>query len=342
MSGRLILIGLVSFLGIIFLAIVIKIYIYMKRTVSNGKSLMEEAVNKQKNTTKMKLGEFLVYASIILVALLFGLRIIEKGGTGFSNLATVIAVPPIMALFNARRRSGRTIFLCLVAAIFSLYIFMVYIIISVPVKAPVFKINEAKITMAHTTVADILASGFDIYVKQQGHSCSDYKKLLFSGNFKKCPMDGSILVEKGFKRNNASLYDAPYLLVRNNVVIGSIGLYGHKTKDTVLEESKIIHFKLNEDCISAARTNSISYYLDGIELLAPLKLKTLQKTFGKKLWLVPPNNHIDTTQLHYGIQWSTGSNHLFWNEYYAYIHFDESNNMTSFEISTEVARDWNE
>jgi len=66
------------------------------------------------------------------------------------------------------------------------------------------------------------------------------------------------------------------------------------------------------------------------------------KTFDKKLWLFPPSNPTDVTQLHYGIKWSSGSDHLFWNEYYAYIHFDESNHMTEFEISTEVARDWNE
>ena len=79
-----------------------------------------------------------------------------------------------------------------------------------------------------------------------------------------------------------------------------------------------------------------------VELLVPLQQETLQKTFDKKLWLVPPRNTRDITQLHYGIKWSTGSDHLFWNEYFAYIHFNESNDMTGFEISTEIARDWNE
>ena len=51
---------------------------------------------------------------------------------------------------------------------------------------------------------------------------------------------------------------------------------------------------------------------------------------------------MDITQLHYGIQWSTVSVLLFWNDYYAYIDFDERNNMTAFKISTEIARDWNE
>ena len=65
-------------------------------------------------------------------------------------------------------------------------------------KAPVFTINNTKIKMAYTTVADIVADGFDIYVKQANPSGRDYKKLLSCGAFKKYPADGSILVEKGF------------------------------------------------------------------------------------------------------------------------------------------------
>nr|WP_253696256.1 hypothetical protein [Treponema denticola] len=340
--GRLIFILLLSVSGLIFLAVIFGMYIYMKRTVSGGKSLMEEPVNKQTDTTKMRFSEFLVYASVILGAVLFALQVIKKGGSGFSNLATAIILPPVMALFNARKRTGRSIFIFMAVAIFSLYMFLVYIIISVPVKAPVFTINNTKIKMAHTTVADIVADGFDIYVKQDNPSGRDYKKLLSCGAFKKYPVDRSILVEKGFRRNNTAIPYADYLLVKDGFVIGSIGLYGHKKKDTVLEDCKIIHLKLDEYCLSDARENSIRYWLDDVELLVPLQRETLQKTFDKKLWLVPPKNTRDITQLHYGIKWSTGSDHLFWNEYFAYIHFNESNDMTGFEISTEIARDWNE
>lgn len=339
MGGRLIFIGIISIMGLVFSAIILKMYFYMKKRASDGKSLMEEAVNEQTNTEKMRFGEFLVYASIILVAVLFGLHIMEKGGTGFSNLATALVLPPVMALFNARKRTGRTIFLCLVAAIFSLYIFMVYIIIGLPVKAPVFRINNTKISMAHTTVADILADGFEIYVRQYEIPIRNYDELLSSGIFKKYSADRSTLVKKGFRRDNDSMYNAPYLLVKDGVVLGGIGLYGDKSKDVVLEDCIIIHLRLDEQSVSKARENSISYSLDDIDLLAPLKKTELQKTFGKKLWLVPPSKPIDISQLHYGIQWSTGSDHLFWNDYYAYIDFDERNNMTAFKISTEIARD---
>ena len=262
--GRLIFILLLSVSGLIFLAVIFGMYIYMKRTVSGGKSLMEEPVNKQTDTTKMRFSEFLVYASVILGAVLFALQVIKKGGSGFSNLATAILLPPVMALFNARKRTGRSIFVFVAVAIFSLYMFLVYIIISVPVKAPVFTINNTKIKMAHTTVADIAADGFDIYVKQDNPSGRDYKKLLSSGAFKKYPVNGSILVEKGFRRNNTAIPYADYLLVKGGFVLGSIGLYGHKKKDTVLEDCKIIHLKLDEYCISDARANSIRYCLDDV------------------------------------------------------------------------------
>ena len=102
--GRLIFILLLSVSGLIFLAIIFGMYIYMKRTVSGGKSLMEEAVNEQTDTTKMELSEFLVYASSILGTILFALRVIKKGGSGFSNLATYIILPPVFTVIKRRIR----------------------------------------------------------------------------------------------------------------------------------------------------------------------------------------------------------------------------------------------
>ncbi|MGP1568083.1 MAG: hypothetical protein ACTTHM_05150 [Peptoanaerobacter stomatis] len=340
MGGRLIFITMLSFLGIIFFAIVFRMYIYMKRTVSDGKSLMEKAVNEQTNTEKMGISEFLIYAVAIFGALSFAFKLIKQGGSGFSLLAKSIVLPPLMALFNARKRNGRTLFVCTVITIFSFYLFMIYIFIDIPPKAPVFTINNTEITLSHTTVASLLSDGFDIYIRQNDAHRTDYEKLLYSDDFEKYTANRSILVEKGFRRNNESVPYSMYILAKGGVVIGTIGLYGHETKDIVLEDCKIIHFKLDENCVASARENLIIYSLNDIKLLAPLKLEELQKTFDKKLWLVPPTAPIDITQLHYGIKWSTRSDHLFWNEYFAYINFDENNNMTKFELSTEVARDW--
>lgn len=81
--GRLIFILLLSVSGLIFLAVIFGMYIYMKRTVSGGKSLMEEPVNKQTDTTKMRFSEFLVYASVILGAVLFALQVIKREAQDF-------------------------------------------------------------------------------------------------------------------------------------------------------------------------------------------------------------------------------------------------------------------
>lgn len=165
-----------------------------------------------------------------------------------------------------------------------------------------------------------------------------YKRLLSSGSFKKYPGDRSILVKKGFRRNDSAVEYSSYLLVKDGVVVGSIGVYGHKTEDVALEECKIIHFRLDRGCIDAAKANSISYRFNGIDLLASLNPEAIRKTFGKKLWSEPSNTANETSR-YYGIKWTTGSNHLFWNEYYSYINFDERSNMTSFELNSEIARD---
>ena len=102
MSGRLIFIGLLGFLGLAFLAIILGLYYYLKRKDLSGKSLMEEAVNEETDTTKMGLGEFLVYGSIILVAVLLVLRMMDKVGTGFSNLLFTHQPPTLSQKIDSR------------------------------------------------------------------------------------------------------------------------------------------------------------------------------------------------------------------------------------------------
>lgn len=339
MSARLVFIGLLSIMGVVFSLIILGMYIYMKRTTSSGKSLMEEAVNEQKNTEKMGLGEFLIYGSFIVIAVLYVIQMMNRESGGSPILAKAILLPPVMALFNARKRTGRTIFVFMATAIIAFYMSMVYIIIGLPPKAPVLTINSTQITMAHTSLGDITKDGFDIYVRQKESSNMDYNKLLTSGDYKKYPLDRSISLKKGFQRYNDTVYRAPYLLVKDGLVVGNIGFYGDKDRETVIEDCKIVYLRLEKAYIDAARANSISYKLDGVDLLGKLKLESLQKNFGDKLWLLPPSKPIDESQLHYGIQWTSGSDHLFWNQYFSYIHFDESNMMTSFDLSTEIGRD---
>lgn len=135
------------------------------------------------------------------------------------------------------------------------------------------------------------------------------------------------------------VYKAPYLLVKDGLVIGNIGFYGDMNKKVVLEDCKIVYFRLDEDCLASVRSKDIDYKLDGMDLMGTLKEDSLKETFGDKLWLVPPSGTRDISQLHYGIQWTSMSDHLFWNQYFSYIDFDMSNKMTSFDLSTEIGRD---
>ncbi len=224
----------------------------------------------------------------------------------------------------------------------ALYIFIVGMMVGVPTKAPVFTVNNTEIKLAHTTAKELIDEGFDIYIRKDENFRSDYNELISSGSFKKYSADRSVYVEKGFRRNDAAVEYSPYLLAKDGVVIGAVWFYGDDNKDIILENCKVIHIELNEDSIKAIRKNSIRCKLNGLDLMAPLKPEDLKKTFRNKLWLAPDNPK-DISEMHYGIRWPASNDsleHLFWNTYYSSIDFD-GNNMTKFQISTQVAKDTN-
>lgn len=235
MSARQAILGLIALLGLGFLTIIFSMYKFMKNRGIAGKSLMESPVNDQADDSKMGLGELFIYISFIAIPLIYVIQMINEGSAGSPILAKFIILPPVMALFNARKRTGKSVFLCMVAAIFFFYMLMVYAIIGLPVKAPVLTIDKTEIRLAHTSLNDIKDQGFDIYVKQRESTTSDYDQLLTSGDYKKYPLDRSIYVDKGFKNYNDVVYKAPYLLVKDGLVIGNIGFYGDMDKATLLE-----------------------------------------------------------------------------------------------------------
>lgn len=334
--AKLLLIGIVAGLGLVFISIGLGMYCYMKHATVNGESLIEQAVNDEERTDRMGLGEILVYLSIIVIAGIFAMRVLQMGGSGAAVLARLIILPPIMALFNARKRTGKSMIALLVSFMLVIFVMIAYYIVGLPQKAPIFTINDKTITITQTTAGDVMEDGFDIYIKQRFEPGLDYEELLSSGVFKKYPADRSVFVEKGLKYDSDAVPYAQYILVKDDIVIGSITLYGDKVEDVVLEDCKISHLRLDEDCIAAAKANSISYSLEGIDLLAPLNKEKLIEIFNEKLWYVPINPK-DITELRYGIKWTNNSEHLFWNEYFSYIRFDEENNMTSFELSGLIA-----
>ena len=337
--GRMIAIGSLAFLGLAFLGILLGMYFFLKRLVVNGKSVLDEPVNEQTRTDRMGLGELLVYLSMIAIAGVFVVQIMSRAGTGNAILARIVILPPIMALFNARKRTGKAMIALVVSFMMALFLMIAYGQIGLPPKAPELTIDDKSITLTQTSVSDLLKEGFDIYIREEDSFGDDYETNISSGKIKKYQADKSVFIKKGFRRDSNAVSHSQYLLGKDGLVLGSIGLYGDETKETALEDCKIIQFKLDEDRISAARTKAISYKLDGVDLLARFEEGNMRTTFGDKLWSVPPAQPLDSTQLWYGLQWKSRSDHLFWNEYFSLIRLDENYHMIDFELVGEVARD---
>ena len=310
-------------------------YLFLKKRRENGQLLYETPVNQQTRTEKLGLGEILVYLSLIAIAGVFAFQTLNRGGVGNSILAKMILLPALMALFNARKRTGKSLLALLITFLVGV---MFNLTIGLPPQAPILQINESKITLAETKASDLMEAGFDIYVRQ-GNGASDYEELLTDGNFQKYSGDKSVSIEKGFRLDSNAVPYAPYLFAKDGIVLGSISFYGAVDKDVVLEDSKVIQVRFNKDSIEAAKKHSITLKLDELDLTSRLDLPLVQETFKKHLWSIPPSHTSDVTQLWYGLKWSSNSDSLFWNEYYSLIRLDENYLMTDFELAVQVARD---
>ena len=336
--GRTVIIGTLMVFTIFNLLLGLGFYLFLKKRRENGQSLYETPVNQQTRTEKLGLGEILIYLTLIAIAGMFAFQTLNRGGVGNSILAKMIFLPALMALFNARKRTGKSMLALLITFMVFLLGVMFNLTIGFPPQAPILQINESKITLAETKASDLMEAGFDIYVKQ-GDGGSDYEDLLADGIFQKYSGDKSVTIEKGFRLDSNAVPYAPYLLVKDGIVLGSISFYGAEDKDVNLEDSKIIQVRFNKDSIKAAKEHAITFKLDELDLTARLDLPLVQETFKKHLWSIPPSNTSDVTQLWYGLQWSSNSDSLFWNEYYSLIRLDQNYLMTDFELAAKVARD---
>ena len=336
--GRMVIIGTLIAFAIFNLLLGLGFYLFLKKRRDNGQSLYETPVNQQTRIEKLGLGEILVYLSLIAIAGIFAFQTLNRGGVGNSILAKMILLPALMALFNARKRTGKSLLALLITFMVFLVGVMFNLTIGLPPQAPVLQINESKITLVETKASDLMEAGFDIYVRQ-GDGGSDYETLLADGSFQKYPGDKTVTIEKGFRLDSNAVPYALYLLVKDGIVLGSISFYGAEDQDVSLEDSKVIQVRFNKDSIEAAKKHSITFKLDELDLTKRLDLPLVQKTFKKHLWSIPPSHTSDVTQLWYGLQWSSNSDSLFWNEYYSLIRLDENYLMTDFELAAKIARD---
>ena len=335
--ARTVIIGTLIAYAIFNLLLGLGFYLFLKKRKENGQSLYETPVNQQTRTEKLGLGEILIYLTLIVIAGMFAFQTLNRGGVGNSILAKMILLPALMALFNARKRTGKSILALLITFIVFLFGVMFNLTIGFPPQAPILQINESKITLAETKASDLMEAGFDIYVKQ-GDGGRNYENLLTDGSFQKYSGDKSITIGKGFRLDSNAVPYAPYLLVKDGIVLGSISFYGAEDKDVVLEDAKVIQVRFNKDSIEAAKKHSITLKLDELNLTTRLDVPLVQETFKKHLWSIPPSNTSDVTQLWYGLQWKSNSDQLFWNEYYSLIRLDENYHMVDFELSDEIAR----
>ena len=335
--ARTAIIGTLIVFAIFNLLLGLGFYLFLKKRKENGQSLYETPVNQQTRTEKLGLGEILVYLSLIAIAGIFAFQTLNRGGVGNSILAKMILLPAIMALFNARKRTGKSLLALLITFMVFLVGVMFNLTIGLPPQAPILQINESKITLAETKASDLMEAGFNIYVRQ-GDGASDYENLLADDNFQKYPGDKTVTIEKGFRLDSNAVPYALYLLVKDGIVLGSISFYGAEDQDVSLEDSKVIQVRFNKDSIEAAKKHSITFKLDELDLTKRLDLPLVQKTFKKHLWSIPPSSTNDVTQLWYGLQWSSNSDSLFWNEYYSLIRLDENYLMTDFELAVQIAK----
>ena len=335
-AGQIILLTSVAVLWILNCGIIFVSYYYCKNNKNkNGIPLIDEIINEgSMRTDKMDIGEWLLYISYIAIAFYITTQIM-KGGNVYFRKEMLLA--PIMALFNARKRTGRAILNFLAVATIMLNIFMTYIIIGFPVKAPVLAVNQSEIQLGKTTVSDLMGDGFQVYVKNENRESGTREEILSSGNYDIYSGGASFKAEKGFNIYNDALRYSKYLLVKDNIIIGSFLPYGSEDKEINLEDSKIIQIMMDGDSIKKMKEKGISCKLDSTDLLKPLEQEEMKKNFEKHIWKEPEDTAKDYNDRHYGISFSSNSDSLFWNEYNVDIYLEEDNSIRDFTFNMKLS-----
>ena len=156
-----------------------------------------------------------------------------------------------------------------------------------------------------------------------------------TGSYSKYQGSG-VSVPNGFKSYDSAVTRSTYLLVKKNVVLGCIGVYGDKRKSTELKDCVVTQVCFDSECTAVAKKYGISYNIDGIDLLKKLDENEFTKVFGKKIWLTPSDPR-DEYLGHYGVHWGAGNNEFFWNHYFMNLDLDSNNNIVKFSFSSNIA-----
>ena len=333
MSVRLIFIGLMVFLGFWYIAILLWL---MNRLNKSSEYGISGEKSSQSGSGKMKISDLFFHILVIAIVFFTVIKLMSFVGPAFASLGGMIVAIPVKALLNASGRKTNVILTLSGMALLFVYLCFWYILIGVPVKPPVMTVGGMKVTLSKTSVEDLLDNGFDIYIMNDENTY-EYSEMLTSGSYTKYDKNQDITVEKGYRSTGETLRGAPYLLAKDDTLIGAIDLYGSLNKDVDIKDSKVVNFYMDNDCESAVKNAGIDIELEVLDLLDTFDTDNVKSIFKKKLWMIPDES--EPTDSVYGIAWRTNSDSIFWNEYYAYIRIDENKNMRSFIISTSVAKD---
>lgn len=333
MSVRLIFIGLMVFLGFWYIAILLWL---MNRLNKSSEYGISGEKSSQSGSGKMKISDLFFHILVIAIVFITVIKLMSFVGPAFASLGGMIVAIPVKALLNASGRKTNVILTLSGMALLFVYLCFWYILIGVPVKPPVMTVGGMKVTLSKTSVEDLLDNGFDIYIMNDENTY-EYSEMLTSGSYTKYDKNQDITVEKGYRSTGETLRGAPYLLAKDDTLIGAIDLYGSLDKDVDIKDSKVVNFYMDNDCESAVKNAGIDIELEVLDLLDTFDTDNVKNIFKKKLWMIPDES--EPTDSVYGIAWRTNSDSIFWNEYYAYIRIDENKNMRSFIISTSVAKD---
>lgn len=333
MSVRLIFIGLMVFLGFWYIAILIWL---MNRLNKSSEYGISGEKSSQSGSGKMKISDLFFHILVIAIVFITVIKLMSFVGPAFASLGGMIVAIPVKALLNASGRKTNVILTLSGMALLFVYLCFWYILIGVPVKPPIMTVGGMKVTLSKTSVEDLLDNGFDIYIMNDENTY-EYSEMLTSGSYTKYDKNQDITVEKGYRSTGETLRGAPYLLAKDDTLIGAIDLYGSLDKDVDIKDSKVVNFYMDNDCESAVKNAGIDIELEVLDLLDTFDTDNVKNIFKKKLWMIPDES--EPTDSVYGIAWRTNSDSIFWNEYYAYIRIDENKNMRSFIISTSVAKD---
>lgn len=71
-------------------------------------------------------------------------------------------------------------------------------------------------------------------------------------------------------------------------------------------------------------------------MLEKLDENKFKEVFGKKIWLTPSNPRGEYLG-HYGVQWGTGNNEFFWNQYFMNLDINSNNNIVNFSFKVHIA-----